>query len=164
MAQPRHRARTPARRRTRSALVAAAAVLAVAAPVSSTVDSATAATTHTWERLAGCESGGRWHINTGNGYYGGLQFSYGTWQNFGGGKYARTADRASKAEQILIAEKVLKAQGWGAWPYCSNKLGLTSADAKATDDVIRARFVHPWNYDANQRSGHTTPLGRIRLP
>src|SRR5512141_3089948 len=64
-----------------------------------------------WDRVAACESGGNWSINTGNGYYGGLQFSYGTWQAYGGQRYGRTANLASKAAQITVAQKVLQAQG-----------------------------------------------------
>ncbi len=78
----------------------------------------------TWGRLAECESGRRWHLNTGNGYYGGLQFSNPTWRGFGGGKFAPRADLATRRQQIRIAEKVQNQQGWGAWPYCSQKLGL----------------------------------------
>jgi len=85
---------------------------------------ADAASLRTWKRLAQCESGQRWHINTGNGYYGGLQFSSSTWRAFGGGKFARYAHRATPSQQIRNAEKVLRAQGWGAWPSCSSKLGL----------------------------------------
>jgi hypothetical protein len=85
---------------------------------------AEAASLNTWKRLAECESGRRWHINTGNGYYGGLQFSASTWRAFGGGKFASYAHRATRDEQIRIAEKVRKHQGWGAWPHCSRKLGL----------------------------------------
>jgi hypothetical protein len=77
-----------------------------------------------WDRLAHCESGGRWHVATGNGYYGGLQFSAGTWRAFGGGKYASLAHRASRTQQIRIAERVQDAQGWGAWPSCSRQIGL----------------------------------------
>ena len=83
-----------------------------------------AAEVHTWERLANCESGQRWHVNTGNGYYGGLQFSDSTWDSYSGPKMKGRADHASKKAQILTAEKVLDAQGWGAWPACSDKLGL----------------------------------------
>lgn len=74
-----------------------------------------------WDRLAQCESGGNWHINTGNGYYGGLQFSLGSWQGVGGQGYPH---QASKAEQISRAKQLLAVQGWGAWPACSAKLGL----------------------------------------
>ncbi len=85
---------------------------------------AEAASLRTRKRLAKCESGGRWHINTGNGYYGGLQFSSSTWRAHGGRKYARNAHRASRAQQIRIAEKVRRSQGWGAWPSCSRRIGL----------------------------------------
>ena len=88
--------------------------------------SATAAPDSDWDRLAQCESGGDWHINTGNGYFGGLQFAAGTWTGFGGGEFAPTADKASRIEQIYVAEKVLAQQGWGAWPACSASLGLSS--------------------------------------
>jgi Tfp pilus assembly protein FimV len=74
-----------------------------------------------WDRLAHCESGGRWNINTGNGYYGGLQFSLRSWRAVGGSGYPH---RASKAEQIKRAERLRQVQGWGAWPACSRKLGL----------------------------------------
>ncbi len=80
--------------------------------------------TSTWAALAQCESSGNWAINTGNGYYGGLQFAYSTWLAFGGGDYAPTANLATKDQQIEIAEKVLAVQGWGAWPACSSRLGL----------------------------------------
>jgi len=78
-----------------------------------------------WDAIAQCESGGNWHINTGNGYYGGLQFSRSTWKANGGGKYASTADKASRSEQIAIAERVLRTQGIGAWPVCGKKAGST---------------------------------------
>ena len=82
-----------------------------------------AASMATWERLAQCESGGRWHINTGNGYYGGLQFSGSTWKAFGGRKFGYNAHRATKREQIVVAERVRRTQGWGAWPHCSRQIG-----------------------------------------
>jgi LysM repeat protein len=74
-----------------------------------------------WDRLAQCESGGNWGINTGNGYSGGLQFAPGTWAAHGG---TGSAHNASRAEQIRVAERVRASQGWGAWPACSAKLGL----------------------------------------
>jgi resuscitation-promoting factor RpfA len=86
---------------------------------------ASAASVSTWDRVAACESSGNWHINTGNGYFGGLQFTQSTWAAYGGLKYAPRADLATKKEQILIAEKVLKGQGPGAWPVCSQRAGLT---------------------------------------
>jgi len=76
-----------------------------------------------WDAVAQCESSGNWHINTGNGYHGGLQFSRATWKAYGGGKYASTANKATKAQQIAVAERVLKGQGIGAWPVCGHKSG-----------------------------------------
>jgi len=78
--------------------------------------------TGAWDRIAACESGGNWAANTGNGYYGGLQFSHGTWAAFGGTAYAENAHQASKAQQIAIAEKVRAARGgYGDWPVCGKK-------------------------------------------
>ncbi|WP_304412916.1 transglycosylase family protein [Blastococcus sp. URHD0036] len=77
---------------------------------------------HDWDAVARCESGGNWSINTGNGYYGGLQFSQRTWDAFGGRAYAARADLAGKAQQIAVAEEVLAAQGPGAWPTCGRLL------------------------------------------
>jgi hypothetical protein len=77
-----------------------------------------------WDRIAACESGGNWSINTGNGYYGGLQFSSGTWLGYGGGAYAPTANLATREQQIAIGERVQAAQGWGAWPVCSVRAGV----------------------------------------
>ena len=77
-----------------------------------------------WDQVAECESGGNWSANTGNGYYGGLQFSHRTWRSFGGGAFAGTADQATRSEQVVVAEKVLRAQGWKAWPTCSRRAGL----------------------------------------
>lgn len=74
-----------------------------------------------WDKLAQCESGGNWSINTGNGYYGGLQFSLSTWRAYGGKGYPH---KASREEQIRIAKKLQAAAGWGSWPACSSKLGL----------------------------------------
>jgi hypothetical protein len=160
--EPRHRAQ-PTRRPVRKAAVTATALAAVAAPVSSTFTSADAATSETWDALARCESGGNWHINTGNGYYGGLQFSSGTWLAYGGSKYAARADLATREEQIAIAEKLLKGSGWGAWPACSESLGLTRADARATDKTIEAHFMHPWRYDGGQRQSRPEPLKVITV-
>jgi LysM repeat protein len=74
-----------------------------------------------WDQLAECESGGNWSISTGNGYYGGLQFSQGSWSAAGGS--GSPAD-ASREEQIRVAENLQNMQGWGAWPSCSSQLGL----------------------------------------
>lgn len=78
-----------------------------------------------WDSLARCESGGNWSANTGNGYYGGLQFSRSTWAANGGERFNRYPHRASREQQIAIAENVRDARGgYGAWPACSRKLGL----------------------------------------
>jgi nucleoid-associated protein YgaU len=77
-----------------------------------------------WGCVAECESSGRWHTNTGNGFYGGLQFWHPTWVEHGGLKYARRADLATRQQQITVAEEVLRTQGWGAWPVCSKRYGL----------------------------------------
>lgn len=78
-----------------------------------------------FDRIAGCESGGDWSINTHNGYSGGLQFTAGTWAAYGGNRFAVFAYQATRAEQILVARRVEHAQGWAAaWPYCSLKEGL----------------------------------------
>jgi LysM repeat protein len=71
-----------------------------------------------WSAIAACESGGNWGTNTGNGFYGGLQFSQGTWDAYGGGQYASTASGASESQQIAVAQRVLAGQGIGAWPVC----------------------------------------------
>ncbi|MEV6567340.1 transglycosylase family protein [Streptomyces kronopolitis] len=78
-----------------------------------------------WGCLAECESSGDWHINTGNTFYGGLQFWQPTWEAFGGLEFASRADLATRDEQIEIAKRVQAAQGWGAWPVCARRYGLT---------------------------------------
>ena len=101
----------------------------VAAPLALSTGTAHAAGTHNWDGVANCESGGNWGINTGNGYYGGLQFSQSTWAANGG---SGSAHNASKAEQIRVAENVLTTQGRGAWPVCGQYLSSgTTAAAKA---------------------------------
>ncbi|MBK3566214.1 MULTISPECIES: transglycosylase family protein [unclassified Streptomyces] len=109
---------------TRVATLAGVTGVAIAAPLMAT-GSASAATASEWDTVASCESGGNWSINTGNGYYGGLQFSASTWAAYGGTAYASTANQASKSQQIAVAEKVLASQGKGAWPVCGT--GLSSA-------------------------------------
>ena len=84
-----------------------------------------------WDRVATCESGNNWSINTGNGYYGGLQFSKSTWLAFGGGKYASSAQYATRDQQIYVAQATLRVQGPGAWPVCSKRAGLTRANGLA---------------------------------
>ncbi|WP_141205387.1 LysM peptidoglycan-binding domain-containing protein [Streptomyces griseorubiginosus] len=109
---------------TRAAALAGVTGVAIAAPLMA-AGNASAATASEWDAVAQCESGGNWSINTGNGYYGGLQFSASTWAAYGGTAYAPQANQASKAQQIAVAEKVLASQGKGAWPVCGT--GLSSA-------------------------------------
>ena len=71
-----------------------------------------------WAAIAACESGGNWGANTGNGFYGGLQFTQGTWNAYGGGQYASSANQATPSQQMAVANRVLAGQGIGAWPVC----------------------------------------------
>ncbi len=75
-----------------------------------------------WDAVAACESGGNWAINTGNGFYGGLQFDYGTWLSYGGGAYAQTANLATRSEQIAVATRLYNARGSSPWPVCGANL------------------------------------------
>ena len=103
-------------RRTAAALAIGGAVAAtMSMPAANAVDGAT------WDALAQCESGGNWSINTGNGFYGGLQFTQQSWNGVGMSGSPATATRA---QQIEAGERLLAIQGWGAWPACSAKLGL----------------------------------------
>ena len=103
-------------RRTAAALAIGGAVAAtMSMPAANAVDGAT------WDALAQCESGGNWSINTGNGFYGGLQFTQQSWNGVG---MSGSPATASRAQQIEAGERLLAIQGWGAWPACSAKLGL----------------------------------------
>ncbi|MFD7748547.1 transglycosylase family protein [Streptomyces sp. NPDC059698] len=108
----------------RIATLAGVAGAAVAVPLMGATN-ASAASVETWDAVAQCESGGNWSINTGNGYYGGLQFSQSSWAAAGGTQYAARADLASKDQQIATAEKLLDMQGPGAWA-CAGAGGLTN--------------------------------------
>ena len=105
-----------------AAVLAGAALLAPLGLLAATGNAA-AADSGVWDRIAQCESGGNWHINTGNGYYGGLQFNESTWLSNGGAQYAQRADLATKAEQIAIADKVRAARGYEPW-QCAGELGI----------------------------------------
>ena len=127
---PKHSARKPNPVKRRVTGVALAGVATVAGGLA-TASSANAAGT-VWDRVAACESGGNWSINTGNGFYGGLQFSRSTWAAYGGLAYAPRADLASKQAQIAVAEQTLADQGPGAWPTCGRHLtGTAPAPAVA---------------------------------
>ncbi|MFE7663326.1 transglycosylase family protein [Streptomyces celluloflavus] len=117
----------------RVATLAGVAGAAVAVPMMGAT-SASAASVATWEKVAQCESSGNWSINTGNGYYGGLQFSNSSWAAAGGTKYAPRADLATKSQQIAVAEKLLAMQGPGAWG-CAGAGNLRSGGAAANVDT-----------------------------
>ncbi|MGX1913382.1 LysM peptidoglycan-binding domain-containing protein [Streptomyces phaeochromogenes] len=119
-------------RKTRTTAVLAGAALLAPLGLLAATGNVAAADSGVWDRIAQCESGGNWHINTGNGYYGGLQFSAGTWRAYGGSAYASTADKASKAQQIAVATKVQRGQGWGAWPTCSSRAGASGGAPAAS--------------------------------
>ncbi|MEV0482045.1 transglycosylase family protein [Streptomyces sp. NPDC050508] len=118
-----------------TAVLAGAALLAPLGLLAASGNAA-AADSGVWDRIAQCESGGNWHINTGNGYYGGLQFSAGTWRAYGGSAYAATADQASRSAQIAVATKVQHAQGWGAWPVCSARAGANGSAPAASSGTV----------------------------
>lgn len=111
-------------------VVASVAGAAVVLPAV-TAATASAASVSTWDRVASCESGGNWAVNTGNGYYGGLQFTTSSWLAAGGGQYASRADLATKDQQIAVAEHLLASQGPGAWPVCGPRAGLSAGGAAA---------------------------------
>ncbi|MFJ8591650.1 transglycosylase family protein [Streptomyces sp. NPDC093598] len=119
----RHRRYQP-NRINRASLTVTAGGAGMALPFMGT-GAAQAADVDTWNKVAACESTNNWNINTGNGFYGGLQFTQSTWEAYGGRAYAARADLASKDQQIAVAEKVLDGQGPGAWPVCSVRAGLT---------------------------------------
>ncbi|MFF6814943.1 transglycosylase family protein [Streptomyces sp. NPDC012403] len=119
----RHRRYQP-NRINRASLTVTAGGAGMALPLLGT-GAAQAADVETWDKVAACESTNDWDINTGNGYYGGLQFTRSTWEAYGGTRYAPRADLATKDQQIAVAEKVLDGQGPGAWPVCSVRAGLT---------------------------------------
>ncbi|WP_427004576.1 transglycosylase family protein [Pseudarthrobacter sp. H2] len=125
--------RTAARRGLTLAAVSIAGV-ALSAPAANAAVP-TAAPTSTWDSLAQCESSGNWGINTGNGYAGGLQFSPSTWAAHGG---TGSAGSASREQQIAVAERVHASQGWGAWPACAAKLGLTGGAVTPQSAPVRA--------------------------
>lgn len=97
------------------------AIAPAALPASRTVSYAGSSV---WDDLARCESGGNWGINSGNGYYGGLQFSHATWHGYGGGEFAEYPHEATREEQIVVAERLRAARGYAPWPACRAKLGL----------------------------------------
>lgn len=138
---------------------------------------ASAAPDSDWDRLAKCEAGGNWGTNTGNGFQGGLQFTQSTWRAHGGGQYAPNAHQASREQQIAVAEKVLASQGWGAWPSCSSKLGLSSHSTQRTEPTTTNVVNHtpsavpnlavnktPTAPAPSQHAAHQTPQVQQQAP
>ena len=112
-----------------------------------------------WDRVASCESSGNWHISTGNGYYGGLQFSASTWGAYGGHHYAGEANGASRLEQIEVARRVLHSQGPNAWPVCGPRAGLSRANGHATGAPLpqhawRAEHLHKRHHHHHGATQH----------
>jgi nucleoid-associated protein YgaU len=131
----------PQSRRSKRAATAVIATVGAATMVGATLAAPAAQAKandpyRVWNRVAACESGQNWHISTGNGFYGGLQFSGGTWSGYHGGKYASRADRATRLEQIEVARRVLAAQGPGAWPVCGARAGLSRSSGHATHAAL----------------------------
>src|SRR5690242_18455193 len=137
----RHRAPTTGSKlRRRAATVAATAGVAAVAPLLASAPAH--ADSVNWDAIAQCESGNNWSINTGNGFYGGLQFTQGTWNAYGGGKYASTANQASRSQQIAVAEKVLAGQGIGAWPVCGKRAGSSASYTSRNTSGTASRSTH----------------------
>ena len=138
---------TSAIRRTVAALAIGGAAAAAAAPA------ANAAPASTWDALAQCESGGNWATNTGNGFYGGLQFTQQAWNGVG---MSGSPMNASREQQIEAAERLLAQQGWGAWPACSSKLGLSgNATPSYTDPGAAQQEVAP---QAQAQQSYSEPV------
>ncbi|MEU3463606.1 transglycosylase family protein [Streptomyces sp. NPDC006733] len=137
----RHRRYRPSRV-SQASLTVTAGGAGLALPLIS-VSGASAAPLSTWDKVAQCESTQDWSINTGNGYYGGLQFANSTWKAYGGTVYASRADLATKSQQIAVAEKVLRGQGPRAWPVCGPKAGLTRGSAAPQQAAAHAKKAAP---------------------
>ncbi|RSS30532.1 transglycosylase family protein, partial [Streptomyces sp. WAC08241] len=136
----RHRRHQPSRvNRASLTITAGGAGMALPLIGAGTVQ---AASLNVWEKVAACESSSNWHVNTGNGYFGGLQFTQSTWEEYGGTHYAPRADLASRDQQVLIAERVLKGQGPGAWPSCGPRAGLARG-GEAPEVATRAATAKP---------------------
>jgi len=128
---------TPAKRSLKGR-IAGVGIAGAATVLGGVAAANTAQAASVWDAVAQCESGGNWAINTGNSFYGGLQFTRSTWLGYGGGAYAPTANLASREQQISIAQRTLAGQGPGAWPVCGVKAGLTRANGGATSGAVAA--------------------------
>ncbi|WP_175408134.1 peptidoglycan DD-metalloendopeptidase family protein [Streptomyces sp. TRM64462] len=152
----RHRRYQPSRL-NRASLTVTVGGAGIALPLIG-AGTAQAASVDVWEKVAACESTSRWKTNTGNGYYGGLQFSQSTWEAYGGTRYAPRADLATKDQQIAIAEKVLKGQGPQAWPTCSGRAGLTRG-GDSPDIAPGRKAASPTTVPGQRRESYTVARG-----
>ena len=150
----------PATPVARKAVTVLAASVGVAAATTALANPADAQNGHhsVWDRVASCESGQRWHVDTGNGYYGGLQFSASTWRAYHGAKYASNADNATRMQQIQVARRVLHAQGRDAWPVCGPRAGLTLNSGHAT----AAALPKDANAGSMHASGHKATKSHLK--
>lgn len=111
-----------------------------------------------WDNVAQCESSGNWNTNTGNGYYGGLQFSQSTWDAYGGQQYASRADLATPDQQKAVAKKTLEGQGWGAWG-CAHARGTTAQDTTRNYSQNETEHKEP-SQQSEQSSQHSHSSGQ----
>lgn len=155
----RHRRYRPSRV-SQASLTVTAGGAGLALPLIS-VSGASAASLDTWDKVAQCESTQDWSVNTGNGYYGGLQFAASTWKAYGGTVYASRADLATKSQQIAVAEKVLRGQGPQAWPVCGPKAGLTRGGAAPRQDPAPSHATK--TVPANAQKAQRTPTTPVRV-
>ncbi|GAU68598.1 hypothetical protein SSP35_08_00920 [Streptomyces sp. NBRC 110611] len=144
----------------RVATLAGVAGAAVAVPLMGAT-SANAASVSTWDKVAQCEAGGNWSINTGNGYYGGLQFSSSSWAAAGGTQYASRADLATKAQQIAAGEKLLAMQGPGAWPNCGPRAGLSAGGPAADVDTSGGEQAKSTPKKSEKKAEKTEPAPKV---
>jgi hypothetical protein len=142
--------------------IAVAGGLAAAALLADGGSASASAPNSDWDRLAGCESGGNWSINTGNGFYGGLQFDLGTWHGAGG---SGRPDQASRSEQIRVANVVHSARGFAPWPACSRRLGLGrgSAPKQDTAPVVTAPAAAPATFSGSRDAQRASRSRRTAL-
>lgn len=135
----KHRAARPASKARRTFATALLGGATIVGGMFAGAPSAQAAGGNVWDRVAACESGGNWKIATGNGYYGGLQFSKSSWRAAGGHRHAALPHHASKSEQIATAKNLLRMQGPGAWPVCSKRAGLNRSNGLAAGGGVATK-------------------------
>jgi LysM repeat protein len=165
----RHRQASAVRRNTRRvALGVFVAGAAGAATLLGPAQAASADSGTNWDAIAQCESGGNWGINTGNGFSGGLQFTPGTWAAYGGKQYAGSANKATREQQIAVAEKVKQGQGIGAWPVCGKRSGssqkytgknTTGSKAKSTSSSKKSTWSRSTAKSSRSQVRSTVPGG-----